>query len=92
MGVRGVTAVGGVAHMYSKSFMSPWVQLEEGSLKRVGEPRVKGYKRTIDNAKTGSCGQLIYVNVKSGGRQSRNLKDLQNCYEAGVCGREMGRG
>jgi len=40
--VRGVTAVGGVAHMYARSFMSPWVLLKEGSLKRVGEPRVKG--------------------------------------------------
>ena len=50
-----------------------------------------GYKKLV-TAKTGSCDQLIYVNVKSGCRQSRNFKDLQSFCKWGVCGREMGGG
>ena len=65
--------------------------MDEGSLKRVGEPRVKWVQKLV-TAKTGSCDQLIYVNVKSGCRQSRNFKDLQSFCKWVVCGREMGGG
>ena len=50
-----------------------------------------GYKKLV-TAKTGSCDQLIYVNVKSGCRQSRNFKDLQSFCKCGVFGREIGDG